>query len=423
MKNKFLSIITITTAVLFSLTACGIDEKSQSAAGSANSVISGSVNQSDLVFEPAEEPVVIESADSSEGETTKEDTITASLSENSTTAVKEMTDSAPVLTPEEYQELKVHFIDVGQGDSCFVELPNGETMLIDAGEEEYGDTVVTYVFSQGYDTIDYVVASHPHSDHIGGIDDVLSTFNIGNLYMTGFESTSQAYERMLDAAQNSGAAIHEVMAGSVILEAPELLVEIVAPKTLVDDCNNNSIVIKLTYGNTKFLFTGDAEKVEEDGIWTNIKCDVLKVGHHGANTSSSANFLKKVEPTYAVISCGMGNKYGHPTDEVLARLDERNIQVFRTDLQGTIIISSDGEEISVNKPPTVYQAPVQTTVQTTASTIAESGIQYVLNTNSKKIHLPNCSSVNDIKDKNKAYTDDYDAAIASGYVPCKRCLG
>ena len=220
-------------------------------------------------------------------------------------------------------------------------------------------------------------------------------------------------------------------ASSVILDEPQLLVEVVAPKTLGDDSNNSSVVIKLTYGENKFLFTGDAEKSEEDDIWTNIKCNVLKVGHHGSATSSSANFLKKVDPKYAVISCGMGNKYGHPSDEILERLNSRNIEVFRTDLQGTIVFTSDGTIISVDKQPTVYRAPVQTTstpatttqttVQTTTAAVQSVGTQYILNTNTKKIHYPSCSAVRQMKEQNKAYTEDFDGAVASGYVPCKKC--
>ena len=272
--------------------------------------------------------------------------------------------------------------------------------------------------------MDYAAATHPHADHIGGMADVLNTFNIRNFYATAFTTTTQTYERMLDAVENSGAAVHEVMAGSVILDEPELLVEVVAPKTLSDDSSSSSVVIKLTYGENKFLFTG------EDDIWTNIKCDGLKVGHHGSATSSSANFLKKVDPTYAVISCGMGNKYGHPTDEVLERLNSRNIEVFRTDLQGTIVFTSDGKNISVDKQPSAYQTSVQTTATTTQTTVQTTttaaevdpvGTQYILNTNTQKIHYPSCSAVKQMKDSNKAYTEDFDGAVASGYVPCKKC--
>ncbi len=336
-----------------------------------------------------------------------------------TTATSQTTTPPPQING----NMVVHFIDVDQGDSIFIELPNNETMLIDAGEIGQGDLVSTYIFSQGYDTIDYVVATHPHSDHIGGMPEVLDTFNIGSFYMTEAISTSSIFEQTLDKVAESGADTHYVMAGDVIIDSNGLLCEVVAPKVIDnDEMNNNSIVLKLTYGDNKFLFTGDAEKHEEDGIWTNIKCDVLKVGHHGSDSSSTSNFLKKVEPKYAVISCGLGNSYGHPTDEVLKRLDDRNIDVFRTDLQGTIVFISDGKNITIDKSPIECYSVVTTT---TSSTIVQEqqddAITYVLNTNTKKIHYESCSSVNQMKDKNKAYTDNYDGAIAQGYNPCGKC--
>lgn len=329
-------------------------------------------------------------------------------------------------------KMVVHFIDVGQGDSIFIELPNDETMLIDAGETDKGSDVVAYIHSKGYDTLDYVVATHPHSDHIGGMSEVINNFNVKHFYMTTSSATSQAYTNMLKAVKNSKASAHSVMAGDKILNDRNLLIEVVAPKAIdADEMNNNSIVIKLTYGDNKFLFTGDAEKSEEDGIWTNIKCDVLKIGHHGSNGSSSANFLKKVEPKYAVISCGLYNSYGHPTDAVLKRLNERNIKTYRTDIQGTIVFTSDGKTISVNVKPSEYKEVVETTVATTTApkvttaTTKQSETPakttYVLNTNTKKIHFAECSSVKDMKEENKAFTNDYNKAIADGYKPCGRC--
>lgn len=355
-----------------------------------------------------------------------------SIETTSTTSVPTIKTSISKFTatttslPETSGDMVVHFIDVGQGDSIFIELPNSETMLIDAGEIGQGDLVSTYIFSQGYDTIDHVVATHTHSDHIGGMPEVLDTFNIGTFYMTENTSTSSIFEQTLNKVNESSADICYVMAGDVIVDCGELLCMVIAPKAIDNhEINNNSIVIKLTYGDNKFLFTGDAEKSEEDGIWTNIKCDVLKVGHHGSDSSSTSNFLKKVEPKYAIISCGLGNTYGHPNDEVLKRLYDRNVDVFRTDLQGTIVFTSNGKNIWVNKNPLEYTPVVTTTTAITTVQVQEEqqsrDITYVLNTNTKKIHYENCSSVDQIKDKNKAYTDDYGGAIAQGYKPCGRC--
>lgn len=311
-------------------------------------------------------------------------------------------------------DIVVHYIDVGQGDSTFIELPDGTTMLIDAGEIDQGGNVATYIFSQGYDTIDYVIATHAHSDHIGGLAEVVDSFNVNNFYMTEASATTSVYENMLNAVEESNALVHTVMAGDMILNSGDLSVEVVAPKVFdEEEQNNNSIVIKITYGDIKFLFTGDAEKEEEDGIWTNIKCDVLKIGHHGSNSSTTSNFLKKVEPKYAVISCGLGNSYGHPTDEVLTRLEKNNIEVYRTDLQGTIIASSDGETIDFNISPTTENVVEKS--QTTET------LTYVLNISSKKIHLSDCSSVKEMNENNKKVTDNYDEAISEGYTPCGKC--
>lgn len=247
-------------------------------------------------------------------------------------------------------EMKVHYIDVGQGDCIFIELPNSETMLIDAGEYDEVDGAVTYIHSYGYDTIDYVIATHPHSDHIGGMKTIFDNFNVKNVYLSPAISTTKTYEYMLEAIQNSNAKAYKAFAGTEIISEDNLSVIVVAPATdnpddYTDNLNDSSVILKLTYGETSFLFTGDAEKAEEDAIRTNIKCDVLKIGHHGSRTSTSANFLKNAKPKYAIISVGEGNEYGHPTEEVLKRLEERNIEVFRTDLMGSIVVTSDGKNI------------------------------------------------------------------------------
>lgn len=421
MKRKLLSMSAILLSALTFLTSCEMSETTFETESSSSAIV-----QTITSFTEGESDALSQNVETTLEETSAAEQQTTTSATTTTTNPPTTTTTTPEEVVTEYKDdMLVHFIDVDQGDSAFIELPNGESVLIDAGETDQADKVVTYIYGQGYDTVDYVIATHAHSDHIGGLPTVLGSFNISNFYMTSAVATTQIYEDMLNAADNSGADIHNIMAGDIILDEANLLIEAVAPKEIdEDEQNNNSIVIKLTYGNNKFLFTGDAGKSEEDGIWTNIKCDVLKVGHHGSGTSSSANFLKKVEPTYAVISCGMNNSYGHPDDSVLKRLDERNIDVYRTDIQGTIVFTANGKDISVNVKPSEYIPPVVTTTeqQTQTEIVTQGGgTTYVLNTNSMKIHYPDCSSVDDMKEENKAFTNDYEAAIAQGYKSCGRC--
>lgn len=361
MKCKPISLLALLLSASLLFSGCELDTSTNSVSSTSTkseTSITTSVEKLESSTTPQE---TSESTEQTTASTTEAVTTTTT-----TTTSPVSTTAEPVVEITEFSDdMKVHFIDVDQGDSTFIELPNGEAMLIDAGETDQADKVVTYIYTQGYDTIDYVVATHAHSDHIGGLPDVLDSFNIENFYMTSAVATTSIYEDMLNAVDESGAAIHDVMAGDVIYNEANLLIEVVAPKEIdYDEQNNNSVIIKLTYGDDKFLFTGDAEKSEEDGIWTNIKCDVLKVGHHGSDSSSSSNFLKKVEPSYAVISCGLHNSYGHPTNDVLIRLNDRNIDVYRTDLQGTIVFTSDGSNISVNVNPSEYTPPVVTTTTT-----------------------------------------------------------
>lgn len=330
-------------------------------------------------------------------------------------------------------ELRVSFIDVGQGDSEFIELPNGETMLIDAGTNETGKNVVDYIKSLGYTSINYVVGTHPHEDHIGGLDDVIKTFDIGSIYMPKITADTKTFEDVLDAAESKNLMINTAKSGVSIMDTEDLSVKFLAP-TLdsYENTNDYSAVVKVVYGDTSYLFTGDAEEFSENLITDDVNADVLKVGHHGSSTSTSTEFLKKVSPSSAVISCGKGNSYGHPHSETLQKLADMGTAVYRTDELGTIVSVSDGKTINFDTNNTASvsggsqnteasnNAAANNTSSNTPSS-EETGITYVLNTNSKKIHLPECSSVNQISDKNKGYTDNYDEAIKEGYTPCKVC--
>jgi beta-lactamase superfamily II metal-dependent hydrolase len=246
-------------------------------------------------------------------------------------------------------KLIVHYLDVGQGDSEFIELPNGECMLIDASISEYGDDIVESIEGYGYSKIDYLVATHPHADHIGGMAEVINNFDIGEIYMTKATSTSKTFENLLTTISDKGLQISTAKAGVTVYSSSELQIDMLAP---IDDeyseTNNYSAVIKISYGKNSFLFTGDAEELVEDELlesnYSVLDCDVLKVGHHGSSSSSSVNFLDAVSPTYAVISCGVDNSYGHPHSETLTKLSNCGAQVYRTDLEGTITITCDGND-------------------------------------------------------------------------------
>ena len=331
-------------------------------------------------------------------------------------------------------ELRVSFIDVGQGDSEFIELPNGETLLIDAGTNETGADVVSYISSLGYTSIDYVVGTHPHEDHIGGLDDVIRTFDVESVYMPKVTADTKTFEDVLDAVDEKGLTINTAKAGVTLVDGDGLSVKMLAPVLdEYDNTNDYSAVIRIVYDDTSFIFMGDAEQYAEDLITGDVDSDVLKVGHHGSSTSTGEAFLERVSPSYAVISCGLGNSYGHPHTETIEKLG--GIPVFRTDEMGTIVATSDGSEISfrtLGKSDTGNAAQPEAPQET--DTMASPGYDegsvsedldisngYVLNTNSKKIHLPDCSAVDNMSDSNKAYTDDYDQAISEGYTPCKIC--
>lgn len=245
--------------------------------------------------------------------------------------------------------VSVHYIDVNQADSIFIELSNDKTLLIDAGEADNSDKIIDYIKDLGYNKIDYLVATHPHADHIGGMKEVVEAFEIVSVYMPKVTTTTKTYENLLKAIDNKNLKIKTAKAGVNIVNDSDLNVEIIAPnKDKYDDLNNYSVCIKLTYQDISYLFMGDAEVVSEKEITTDIKADVLKVGHHGSDTSSGNSFLEKVSPSYAIISVGENNSYGHPHKEVLDRLNKIGATIYRTDLNGNIIVKTDGKSIAID---------------------------------------------------------------------------
>lgn len=250
------------------------------------------------------------------------------------------------ITPGE--DLKVHFLDVGQGDSIFIELPTNETILIDASIKDASDKIINYLKEENVSKIDYVFATHPHSDHIGGMSAVIKAFDIGQIYMPKAVATTKTYENLLLTIKDKNLKIKTAKAGNTIIDTDDLKLVVLAPsQDSYESLNNYSIVLKLTYKEKSFLFMGDAETLSEKEITGDVEADVLKVGHHGSRTSTSQAFLNKVNPSYAVISVGLDNDYKHPHQEVVDRLEKKNIKIYRTDQNGDIIFTTDGYNIDV----------------------------------------------------------------------------
>ena len=249
----------------------------------------------------------------------------------------------------ENSNFEVHFIDVGQADSALIEC-DGETMMIDGGNVADSNVVAAYLKKEDVTELNYVVCSHAHEDHVGGLSCALSLTKADNIYAPKTETNTKAYKNFKKKAEEQNVEIKHPNIGDEI-QLGSSTVEFLGP---VDengkDLNSTSIVLKITYGNTSFLFTGDAESDEEEEILNSgadLKSTVLKVGHHGSRTSTSYPFLREVMPQYAVISVEKGNSYGHPNEETLSKLSDAGVEVYRTDESGDIVMTSDGNNISI----------------------------------------------------------------------------
>ena len=275
-------------------------------------------------------------------------TIQGNLFDNVSNATASINDStkSDKIDAKVNENFSVSFIDVGQADSVLIR--NGNyNMLIDTGNNEDGEKLVNYFKSLGIEEFTYVFATHPHEDHIGGMDDIINNFKIDNYYMSNKLSTTKTFMDVLDALDRRNLKYTVPNKGDT-LKLGDANIKVIYTGDDKSNINDSSIVLKITYGKNSFLLTGDATSNVERKIYNeDIKSDVLKVAHHGSSYSSTDVFLDKVKPYYAVISVGKNNIYNHPSNKTLEKLNKRNIKVYRTDLDGTIVFISDGENLSV----------------------------------------------------------------------------
>ena len=315
----------------------------------------------------------------------------------------------------------VHFIDVGQADAALI-LCSGKTMLIDGGNKEDSDLIYAYLQKQNITHLDYVVCTHAHEDHVGGLSGALTAATVGTVYAPVTDYDSKAFRDFAQKTAERGREITVPQAGDVF-NLGDSVVTVLGPRKSYSDTNNTSIVLRIVYGGTSFLFTGDMESDAETNLLESgvmLKSTVLKVGHHGSSSSTSYRFLKEVAPKYAVISVGKDNQYDHPNEDVLSRLRDADTVLYRTDMQGDIVCVSDGTRVSFVM---AMNADAQTNptenYKTPSDGAAVSEYAFIGNLNTKKFHKTDCRYLPD--EKNRIYFTAKQEAADAGYESCGTC--
>lgn len=316
------------------------------------------------------------------------------------------------------ETLEVYFIDVGQGDSTLI-IDQDEAMLIDGGLPAESQKIYSFLEEKNISHLKYIVATHEDSDHVGGLSAALEHSSCDEVLVSYTESDNSTYQTFLSKANEKNVPIKQVSDGDVY-QLNEAKITVLGPTDIIDgEVNNNSMVFRLDYKNVSFLFTGDAEQMEQQLILYNhydeLNVDVLKVAHHGSYNAASSAWFQAITPKYSVISCGIDNSYGHPHDGTLELLKQEDTELYRTDLQGTITCITDGNTIS-------FTTEKESSQDVWSTGEKESEDSYVLNTRSKKFHRPSCDNVNSISDKNKEVTEkSREEIINEGYTPCGKC--
>ncbi|RQW79515.1 MAG: MBL fold metallo-hydrolase [Methanothrix sp.] len=341
------------------------------------------------------------------------------------------------------ENLTVHFLDVGQGDSELLQF-DGKNVLIDAGTSDMGPRVESYLRDHGVSSLDLLVATHPHEDHIGGLITILKDIPVKQVLDSGQTHTAPSFETYLNLIDQKGIPFETAQRGQTINLDPNLKIEVLSPPATLfsDDLNQNSVVLKVTYNKVSFLLMGDAGIEAENSLLSssyNLDSDILKVGHHGSSSASSSSFLAKVKPAISIIEVGKGNDYGHPTKKTLSALQNTGSKIYRTDLDGDIVVTTDGQSYTVTtgKQPfwnTASTAPKSTssattwtsggtassTTATTTAALSSDG-PFVGSAKSNKYHYPSCSGAQKIKPANQVTFSSSADARAQGYVPCGIC--
>ncbi len=312
--------------------------------------------------------------------------------------------------------LTVHFIDVGQADCILLEC-DGEYLLIDGGNRDDGQLVVSYLDQMGIEKLDTVVCTHAHEDHVGGLPSVLAVFPTDAVYCPTKTYSSRVFDDFMRYVDQQGLEVTLPVPGETI-SIGQAQATILGPVKSYADPNDTSIVLRIDYGETSFLFTGDMETIAENDMmdhWDNdelFHVDVLKLGHHGSSTSTSYRLLNAAQPTYGVIPVGKDNDYGHPHRETVTKLRQAGVISLRTDELGTIIARSDGSEISFTWD---NQSVTPEDVEPGEAMV------FIGNKNSKTFHSPDCGSLP--SEKNRVEFDTYNEAVEAGYKACGSCLG
>ncbi|GHS92505.1 hypothetical protein AGMMS50276_00540 [Synergistales bacterium] len=319
----------------------------------------------------------------------------------------------------------VYFIDVGQADSAVI-VCDGHAMMIDGGNAADSDLVYTFLKKHNINHLDYMIGTHAHEDHIGGLPGALNYAKVDAAYCPVTTYNSKAFGNFVKYLAQQGVKITKPKPGDVI-SLGSASVKFLAPQKAYGEPNNTSIVVKITYGKTDFLFTGDAERESEADILAagyNLRSTVLKVGHHASKTSTTYPFLREIMPKYAVVSVGRGNSYGHPDPDTMSRLRDAEVTVYRTDLHGDVTVTSDGNDVSFKTQKNAGPVPPRSDTkaqktQESSSLAVESS--YIGNANTKVFHRPKCSSVGQMNPKNRVALNSREDAIARSFKPCGRC--